>query len=301
VSAMSDFSLLREVSRSFYLSLRVLPGPMRDPVALAYLLARASDTLADTEAVDPGRRIALLRGFEEEIRGGDPDWRADLGDFLDRQRHAGERVLLERLREIFATLDRLGAGEAAEVREVVATICGGQALDLERFGGGPAALAGDAELRDYCHRVAGCVGVFWTRVGFLTLGGRFSRCGPAALEALGERHGRGLQLVNILRDLPKDHAAGRGYLPGVAPGDRAGAQREAARWRGEARDLLAAGRAYAAAMRPRRLKVAAGLPARLGGETLDRLDRADWETLAAGVKVPRRRVWRNVLAAAWAG
>lgn len=298
---MIDLALLREVSRSFYLSLRVLPRPMRDPVALAYLLARASDTLADTEAVEPPRRIGLLRGFESEIRGGDAVWRADLADFRARQAHVGERVLLERLDTLFAALDRLGAAEAAEVREVVATICGGQALDLERFGGGPAALADDAELRDYCHRVAGCVGVFWTRVGFLTLGGRFSRRDPADLERLGERHGRGLQLVNILRDLPKDHAAGRGYLPGVAPGDRGGAEREAARWRGEARRLLASGREYAAAMSLRRLKVAAGLPARLGEETLDLLDRADWGTLEAGVKVPRGRVWRNFARAARAG
>lgn len=295
---MIDLALLREVSRSFYLSLRVLPRPMRDPAALAYLLARASDTLADTEAVDAPRRIGLLRGFESEIRGGGSAWRADLADFRARQAHAGERILLERLDTLFAALERLGAAEAAEVREVVATICGGQALDLERFGGGPAALAVDAELRDYCHRVAGCVGVFWTRIGFLALGDRFSRRDPADLERLGERHGRGLQLVNILRDLPKDLAAGRGYLPGVAPGDLRAAEREAARWRGEARGLLAAGREYAAAMRFRRLKIAVGLPARLGGETLDLLDRADWKTLEAGVKVPRVRVWRNFARAA---
>ena len=36
------------VSRSFYLSISILPKPLRDPVALGYLLARASDTIADT-------------------------------------------------------------------------------------------------------------------------------------------------------------------------------------------------------------------------------------------------------------
>ena len=40
--------VLRSVSRSFYLSLRVLPKPLRDPLSLAYLLARATDTIADT-------------------------------------------------------------------------------------------------------------------------------------------------------------------------------------------------------------------------------------------------------------
>ena len=40
--------LLKGVSRSFYLTLRVLPANLRQPVGLAYLLARAADTIADT-------------------------------------------------------------------------------------------------------------------------------------------------------------------------------------------------------------------------------------------------------------
>ena len=40
--------LLRDVSRSFYLTLRVLPRPVRPQIGLAYLLARATDTIADT-------------------------------------------------------------------------------------------------------------------------------------------------------------------------------------------------------------------------------------------------------------
>ena len=46
-------SLLKSVSRSFYLTLRVLPTGMRDPVGLAYLLARAADTIADTSLIPP--------------------------------------------------------------------------------------------------------------------------------------------------------------------------------------------------------------------------------------------------------
>ena len=41
-------SILASVSRSFYLSIRLLPKKLRDPVSLGYLLARASDTIADT-------------------------------------------------------------------------------------------------------------------------------------------------------------------------------------------------------------------------------------------------------------
>ena len=37
--------LLRQVSRSFYLSLAILPRPLREPLGLAYLLARAADKM----------------------------------------------------------------------------------------------------------------------------------------------------------------------------------------------------------------------------------------------------------------
>ena len=40
--------LLSAVSRSFYLSMRFLPREMRPGVAVGYLLARATDTVADT-------------------------------------------------------------------------------------------------------------------------------------------------------------------------------------------------------------------------------------------------------------
>jgi farnesyl-diphosphate farnesyltransferase len=57
--------LLRGVSRSFYLSLRVLPEELRPQVSLAYLLARASDTVADTKAVARQRRLELLRAMRQ--------------------------------------------------------------------------------------------------------------------------------------------------------------------------------------------------------------------------------------------
>jgi len=56
--------LLRRVSRSFYLSLAILPRALREPLGLAYLLARASDTVADTRlraAADARRGAGAAR------------------------------------------------------------------------------------------------------------------------------------------------------------------------------------------------------------------------------------------------
>ncbi|MGE9271162.1 MAG: phytoene/squalene synthase family protein [Verrucomicrobiales bacterium] len=294
-----DQGLLRDVSRSFYLSLRILPAPMRPGVSLAYLLARASDTLADTVSVEVGKRLKWLEGFIREMDCGGREWREGLAEFSAQQKHEGERLLLERLDEVFDALDRAPSVEQSLIRDVVAVITGGQRLDVVRFGAGAHSLETEEELEDYCYRVAGVVGEFWTSIGFATLGHRFSTSDADQLRSLGEEFGRGLQLVNILRDMPADLAAGRCYLPVVDRGNREELLAEAARWRRVARQRMKLGRIYAAQMRSRRLRVAVALQAILGERTLDLLDGADWTTLTRGVKVSRSVVRRALWDAWW--
>src|SRR5574337_1299700 len=62
-------TLLKNVSRSFYLTLRVLPRELRIPIGLAYLLARAADTIADTALLPPEDRLDLLLGFRAHVNG----------------------------------------------------------------------------------------------------------------------------------------------------------------------------------------------------------------------------------------
>ena len=50
-------NLLKQVSRLFYTTLVVVPADVRDQVSLAYLFARAADTIADTELIDRPRQI----------------------------------------------------------------------------------------------------------------------------------------------------------------------------------------------------------------------------------------------------
>jgi farnesyl-diphosphate farnesyltransferase len=62
-------TLLRSVSRSFYLSIRLLPVQLREPVALAYLLARATDSVADTPGISVPVRIETLKMLSGGIQG----------------------------------------------------------------------------------------------------------------------------------------------------------------------------------------------------------------------------------------
>ncbi len=183
---------------------------------------------------------------------------------------------------------------------------------LERFPPGQAdrvaALETPAELDRYTYMNAGCVGEFWTDM----VAAHRPRCAVrwdlARMRARGVRFGQGLQLTNVLRDLPRDLRLGRCYLPRVelaalalAPADlldpaalgrvrplldRLGAQ---------ARAHLVEGLAYTLAVprRELRLRLACAWPLLIGLATLGRLARArnllDPDVV---VKVPRPEVRR---------
>ena len=207
--------LLEQVSRTFYLTLRVLPKAIRSQIGLAYLLARTTDTIADTEIVAVELRLRMLQALRDRILGKNST-PLDFGQIAQQQGLPAERVLLERCEDALALLQAQSAVDQKLIREVLDVITGGQELDLKRFGnptpGKIVALKTDAELDDYTFRVAGCVGQFWTRI---CLAHQFSteQTARPSFEELGVRFGKGLQLVNILRDIPADLAKGRCYIP----------------------------------------------------------------------------------------
>lgn len=305
-------TLLKTVSRAFYLSLRVLPADLREPIGLAYLLARAADTIADTPLIPPERRLSHLRGFRarlaEEAVAADP---ADMSAELNAAfANPAERALLQALPHAFALLESLNASDRERTRAVVLTLTRGMEIDLTAFP--PAecasvtALKTREQLDDYIYHIAGCVGEFWTEISIAHTPALGDWDG-ARMSALGVRFGSALQLTNILRDAPKDLRIGRCYLPqskldriGLRPADLLDAHNAA-----RARPLLAWGirtalTDFAAAERyilaiPRRclrLRLAALWPVLIGLSTLALLARADnWLNPAAPIKAPRRSVY----------
>lgn len=267
---------------------------MRGAASLGYLLARTSDTLADTAAAPLDLRLQCLQRFAAAVAGNTaaPRWPVSL---LNATSDPRERHLLECSGEVLEAFAALNDAEATLVQEVVETIISGQKLDLERFARAsraqPVALPDDAALEDYAWRVAGCVGAFWTRLGFLTLGDRFSNAPAAELLARGIAFGKGLQLVNILRDLPADLETGRCYMPVADPRDLRELLATHARWLPRAESWIAEGEIYAATLRSRRLRAATVLPALIARKTLEPMKDASWEQLKARIKIPRRIVY----------
>jgi farnesyl-diphosphate farnesyltransferase len=305
---VNELALLKPVSRSFYLSIRLLPRALREPVALAYLLARTSDTIADSNAATVERRIELLDRFARAIAGKDQSLGEELGKLLLAQADPstelrmtdGEKNLLESADTVLRALQNVSPEDQRDVRELLAIITRGQRQDLTRWSGGLAALANAEELREYTYLVAGCVGEFWTRVCFRKVQSFTSRLEADMLE-LGRNYGRGLQLVNILRDAGSDLRAGRCYFPedelraaNLSASDLLDAPAaflpNYSRWIAEARAGLDAGLEYSIAINPPRVRVATVLPAMIGVRTLSLLEESGLEALRTRVKVPRSEV-----------
>ncbi|MEY4484297.1 MAG: hypothetical protein RL693_1749 [Verrucomicrobiota bacterium] len=303
--------LLVGVSRSFYLTLKALPEGLREPLSLAYLLARAADTLADTSSVPGSVRLELLREFDRLVQGEVRDEAGETQlcdrlriDFMPLQEDQAEARLLERLPEALEAFRHFPARQMIAMRGVLDPIVRGQILDIERFpeDGSLRALQTSGELDDYTWLVAGCVGEFWTRLCAEELTDAFSK-GTSTDQMIerGIRYGKGLQLVNILRDIGKDSRLGRCYFPQeelLAHGlnlseihhDPSKLMPVMTAWHLKCREHLEGGLEYVEALEHKRLRYATALPLLLGYRTLALIEKADAATLLRGVKVSRGEV-----------
>ena len=311
--------LLREVSRTFYLTLRVLPSDLREPVGLAYLLARAADTVADTRLISPGDRLGHLLAFRGQIEG--PARLEDLRQLeralTGQQSKPAERELLTRLPAAFSMLEASPEPDRALVRTVVVALTRGMETDLTTFpaedSGRIAAFDDDAALDRYTYDVAGCVGEFWTAITMAHVPALKAWDGER-MACTGVSFGKALQLTNVLRDLPKDLRIGRCYLPksglsGVGlspeelldPANGVLARPVLVSWIETALEHYAAAEEYLLAIPRRcvRLRLAVLWPVLIGLATLARLARNQrWLDPAHPSRVSRRWVYRT-MAISW--
>jgi farnesyl-diphosphate farnesyltransferase len=295
--------LLKSVSRTFYLSVRILPPSARDIIGVAYLLARLSDTIADTESVPIETRMRRLADFGAMLQAG-ANYKLTGAIQHDIQpSHEGERALVAALPQVLEHFGGFEPWEWKETQDLLLNIIRGQSNDLRAFQDPShvSALPDAASLEDYIYLVAGCVGEWWTRVCYRYFS-NYSRRAEEEMTALGSSFGKALQLVNILRDMPADLRAGRCYLPadellaaGVDPAvladDPAACQPVFDQWFSRARGYLEKGREYVSCVRPWRLRIACYLPWRLAQRTLDLLEKQSPPRTREKVKVSRGEVY----------
>jgi farnesyl-diphosphate farnesyltransferase len=211
--------LLKRVSRLFYTTLVVVPGDVRDQVGLAYLFARAADTIADTELIDRPRRLGFLNRLREQFVGDQIDWaqiRTIQQAMGPLQQDSAERMLLERLDECFRFLLTCSSDDRHRIQRVMTTLTQGMEMDLSTFPGVSVAdLTAIKTLDDldrYTYHVAGCVGEFWTSL-MRAHRKALANWDVQRMSEVGVRFGKGLQLTNIVKDMAHDLQKGRCYIP----------------------------------------------------------------------------------------
>lgn len=283
-------------------------------MGLAYLFARAADTIADTELISREQRLDYLNRFRAQFAGdavARGDVRAIQAVLAPHQSDSAERVLLQRLEECLALYETFESGDRERIRWLMGVLPDGMAMDLTRFHGesaqGVTALQTLEELDQYTYYVAGCVGEFWTRMVCAHCPSMAS-WDVSRMSAIGVRFGKGLQLTNIVKDLARDLQNGRCYVPelllreaGLTPADLLKPETlpkfkpALNRLVRLAMEHLDQGWMYTMAL-PRfeiRQRLACMWPILLAGETLKRVATApDLLDPAVNVKAPRSVVYR---------
>lgn len=281
--------LLASVSRSFYLTLKALPKELREPISLAYLLARTADTIADTASVDAAIRLDCLERYCALVRGsGDLQSLADMliRQFCPQQSDDAERRLMEKFADGIAWMRTMQPAPLAAIQSVLEHIIDGQMLDIRRFpsDGQLRRLASAKELDEYTWLVAGCVGEFWTLLCASELPASLDPAvSTAQMQEWGARMGKGLQLINILRDIGEDTRDGRCYLP-CQPED---IQTEWSLWLQTCTEHLECGLRYVQHVAHGKLRYATALPLLLGIQTVAKMRTSTWDKIQQGVKISR--------------
>src|SRR5207237_1237587 len=147
---------------------RILPAELREAMGVAYLLARTSDTIADSESAPVATRLRRLEEFRRMIQSGaNPQFIGNIQ--RDTQpAHEGERALIAALPRVLERFGTFRPWEWKETLDLLANIITGQSNDLRTFSDTTqvTALPDADSLEDYTYLVAGCVGEWWTRMSF---------------------------------------------------------------------------------------------------------------------------------------
>ena len=206
--------LLLQTSRTFALSIPLLPEPTRREVTVAYLLFRIADTFEDAARWSAADRMSALADFAALLRHPSTPEARRLASEWSAARpsgHEGYVALVAETPAVVGALLALAPEAAAPIREHVVRSAAGMSEFVARgTASGQLRLARLADLRDYCYAVAGIVGEMLTELFLLR---RAELAGTAEfLRSRARLFGEGLQLVNILKDSDADAAEGRQYI-----------------------------------------------------------------------------------------
>ncbi len=207
-------SMLPKVSRTFAPTIRMLPKGLNSIVTVAYLLCRVADTVEDSEDLAIDTKKELLNSYISIFK---KDTRNPLQQFMTVIPHlplnTPDEQLVYNLPRILNVFDSFSPIFKKHIGQWVVEMSVGmhkyaQAAVLRKF----SFLGTMRELDEYMYYVAGTVGYLLTEL-FSFYSTRITPPIKKKLNLLAESFGKGLQMVNIIRDMTTDLRRGQSYIP----------------------------------------------------------------------------------------
>ena len=208
---MYQAHILPGVSRTFALTIPVLPSGLAEVVTNAYLLCRIADTIEDDVGLNNDQKSLFHRRFVEVVRG-DAEaetFAAELFPLISDRALPEERDLIENSAKVVRVTHGFSTAERAALTRCVSIMCTGMP-EFQRN----KSLRGLKDLDEmgrYCYFVAGVVGEMLTEL-FCLRSPELAR-DRDELMRLAVSFGQGLQMTNILKDVWDDRQAGTCWWP----------------------------------------------------------------------------------------
>jgi farnesyl-diphosphate farnesyltransferase len=200
------WDILKKTSRTFYLSIRKLPGIIKETTCLSYLLLRVSDFFEDNEYMQPEEKVRWLNLWLDILNGQAPSetWKSSLMPWIETDGEAFAAYYGPELYAAFLKLPEILINKI--IGHVQATTQG-----MARWTAKGPKFVTEEDMDDYMFEVAGRVGYTSTEV--FAWYSKGIRKHLVELIPLARETGLALQTVNILRGLRKDYERGWIYVP----------------------------------------------------------------------------------------
>lgn len=204
-------AILSSVSRTFALTIPLLPPIIEKVVGNTYLLCRIVDTIEDAAELTPEAKKNLSALFLDVVLERAPveSFVEPCLDALKNYSNHDELDLIAHTPTVLRILHTCSRHDQEAVSRCVSIMSEG----MSRFHGRQteAGLKDLSEFEDYCYVVAGVVGELLTSI-FRHYSPQFSK-NIQGHENLAIAFGQALQMTNILKDSPEDRARGVSWKP----------------------------------------------------------------------------------------
>jgi farnesyl-diphosphate farnesyltransferase len=204
-------NILQGVSRTFALTIPVLPKPLSEVIGNAYLLCRIADTIEDEVSLSPDQKRHFSSQFIDVVTGrvSAQKFADELHPLLSDATLEAERDLIKNTARVIRLTHATTTGQRAAIERCITIMAKGMTVfQVTPSHGG---LKDITHLDKYCYYVAGVVGEMLTEL-FCEYSEEIGQHRQEMFN-LSVSFGQGLQMTNILKDFWEDRKRGVCWLP----------------------------------------------------------------------------------------